>query len=150
MRLRRRCQHSLQHFIELGRGFSLHASTTQPLESSDWMGGFNCAPPPRPTFRHPAAPASRTSMLPAFGSVLGLPNSVLLVLGWAGIPLVSLCPGIAVFDSFVAPAGRCHEPWVVENRDGAAPVGYDLAFPQGAHCHADAHAPDTQHERKKF
>jgi hypothetical protein len=76
--------------------------------------------------------------------------TVLLVLGWPRIPLVSLCPGIGVFDSFVAPAGSRYEASLVEDRDDAAPVGDDLAVPQGAHCHADAHSPHAQHERKKL
>ena len=66
---------------------------------------------------------------------------VLLVLGWPRIPFASLGPGIGVLDSFVAAAGNGYEAFWVEDTYGAAPVGDDLAVPQGAHCHADAHSP---------
>ena len=58
--------------------------------------------------------------------------------------------GIGVFDSFVAHAGGCYEAFMVENGDGAAAVDDELAFPQAAHCRADADPPYAQHECKKF
>ena len=39
---------------------------------------------------------------------------------------------------------------MVENGDGAAAADDELAFPQAAHCRADADPPHAQHERKKF
>src|SRR6202030_1500949 len=75
---------------------------------------------------------------------------VLLVMSCPGISLVSLRPGIRVLDSFVAAAGSCYEASLVEDPDGAAPVGDDLAVPQVAHRRAHAHSPHAQHERKKF
>ena len=61
-------------------------------------------------------------------------QATLLVQGWLGTSLLSLCLGIDVSDSFVAHAGSCYEAFMVENGDGAVAVADELAFPQDAHC----------------
>ena len=48
------------------------------------------------------------------------------------IPFKGCRLSVDVFDRLVAPAGRRYEASLVENGDGAAAVGDELAFLQGA------------------
>src|ERR1700687_5879969 len=58
----------------------------------------------------------------------------LFVQGRPGISVLSLCVGIGVFDGFVAPAGNCYEPFMIEDSDGAAAVADEPESPQPPHC----------------
>src|SRR6202162_3741960 len=124
--------------------WTLAISTVSPFSTVSSISACRPQRSPQRRFSLPSLALALESALSDQGV------SVLLVLGLPGNSHMSFPIGIAVFDGFVAPAGSCYEPYEVKNRDGSAPVGYELAFPHSAHCHADAHPPHAQHECKKF
>jgi hypothetical protein len=64
-----------------------------------------------------------------------------IALLWRENSLLSLCERVDVFDSFIAPAGSRYEASMVDDGDGPAAVGDELAFLQPSRCRVNAESP---------